>query len=668
MVRTVGVCLDHYGSSGGKTLSIQIQDIVLYSHDGQRRILPLRTGQVNIITGASKTGKSALIDIVDYCFGSGECRVPDGIIRRSVAWFGVRLALPKGQAFIARRCPGARASSSEACFVEVAGQVEIPPAGALRQNTNTTGLGGLLASWIGIGDYTHEPASGQTRSPLTATARHALSFCFQPQDEIIQRHRLFHGSSDNFVAQALKDSLPYFLGAVDEEFMAKRDQLKRLKEELRGYERRLAELTALRGDGISKAAGLLSQARDVGLTRVGDLKSWEEIIAALRDMARVPISSVDQDIPMDSEYLRLTADRSRLLDEQRRLREEVAAAKTFESEEKGYSREATEQVARLKSIGIFGNVTPGHACPLCAHALGDANIVPQVDEMAAALTAVSSRLDAVSRGTPQVQKAMAEIEARLSTVNSALAKNRLEMEAVRTANDRLQQVHDEGTKKAHILGRLGLYLESVPELPDTKDLVARAERLRAAVTKLEHDLSDEVTRERLESIASLLGKSMTTWAQELQLEHSEAPLRMDIRRLTIVADTADGPIPMERMGSGANWVGYHLIGHLALHSWFARRGRPVPRFLFLDQPSQVYFPPERDSDGSIELLSEDDRVAVRRMFKLVYDVVTDLFPEMQVIITEHADLAESWFQDSVVERWRNGLKLVPDEWGRTAVG
>ena len=72
-------------------MSIQICDIVLYSHDGRKRVLSFKVGEANVITGASKTGKSAIIDIVDYCFGSGTCRVPDGIIRRSVSWFGVRL-------------------------------------------------------------------------------------------------------------------------------------------------------------------------------------------------------------------------------------------------------------------------------------------------------------------------------------------------------------------------------------------------------------------------------------------------------------------------------------------------------------------------------------------------------------------------------------------------
>src|ERR1035441_2912988 len=112
------------GDLGGAPVSMQILNIVLYSHDGRRRIVKLNPGVVNVITGASKTGKSALIDIVDYCFGSGECRVPEGPIRRAVSWFALHLQLDSGQAFVARRCPGQNAVSSEECFVEIADDVK----------------------------------------------------------------------------------------------------------------------------------------------------------------------------------------------------------------------------------------------------------------------------------------------------------------------------------------------------------------------------------------------------------------------------------------------------------------------------------------------------------------------------------------------------------------
>ena len=159
---------------------------------------------------------------------------------------------------------------------------------------------------------------------------------------------------------------------------------------------------------------------------------------------------------------------------------------------------------------------------------------------------------------------------------------------------------------------------------------------------------------------------MSKEAQGLMLEHSASPLRLDAKRLTLVADTENGPVPMGRMGSGENWVGYHLITHLTLHGWFVHRNRPVPRFLFLDQPSQVYFPAEREvaAEMSVNDLSEDDRSAVKRMFQYVFSAVDAASSGFQVIITEHADIDEAWFQAAVVERWRGGLKLVPEDWPR----
>lgn len=649
-------------------MSVQLLDIVIYSHDGRRRELELRPGNVNIVTGASKSGKSALIDIVDYCFGSDECHVPEGPIRRSVAWFGLRLQLSTGQAFIARRCPSPRAHSSEECYVDIDDKVSTPDPKQLRQTTNTKGLVSLLNGWCGIMDNIHEPAPGQTRVALSATVRHALALCFQPQDEIIRRQQLFHGAADNFVAQALKDTLPYFLGAVDDDYVRKREELRRLKDELRSCERRLAELQSLRGDGVSKAAALLAQARDAGLT-TNDPSSWEDTVDSLRVLGATPMLSIKEGLPDGAEFDMLSNERSRLREDQRRLQDEIAAVKAYQHDEQGYAREAKEQQARLHTIGIFDGLDPVHTCPICAQHLPTPLHPASAEDLKSTLSTLSVRLNAVTQATPQIEKALADLEGKLQRVQANLTKNRFAMEAVRAANDRLAQVQDEAARQAHILGRVSLYLESLPELPDTKALEEKAGDLRDQIAAIETELSDENIQERIDSIMSILAQHLTEWARRLELEHSKFPLRLDLKKLTVVADTTDGPVPMQKMGSGENWVGYHLIAHLALHKWFAERKRPVPSFLFLDQPSQVYFPAEKDVDGSMALVSEDDRLAVSRMLKLVFEIVRTVAanapPGMQVIITEHADINEDWFQSAVAERWRQGKKFVPEDWPRS---
>lgn len=644
-------------------MSMQIIDIVVFSHDGRRRILSLKVGRVNIITGASKTGKSALVDIVDYCFGASECRVPEGPIRRSVSWFGLKLQLNSGQAFIARRCPDTRAASSEDCFFEIRNEVEVPDASKLRQTTNVKGLGALLTNWAGIHDNIHEPPAGQTRASLSATVRHALALCFQSQDEIIRRQQLFHGAADNFLARALKDTLPYFIGAVDDEYVRKREKLRQLREQLRICERQLTELKSLCGDGISTAAALLAQARDAGLVSVV-VTTWDDTVAILREIAKTPVVFGDAQFPDGQEYTRLSEERTQLLEEYKNVRNKIATARAFQLDEKGFSREASEQCARLISIGIFDGSEPDDTCPLCSQKLPDISLLPSVPQIKESLTEISSRLDSVTIAVPQVEKAIAELDSRLQCIQTNLVKNRSEMEAVRNTSDKLQQIQDEVAKRAFILGRISLYLESLPKLSDSKALEEQIQLLQEQYATLKDDLSDERAQEHIDSIMSIISQRMTEWARNLELEHSTFPLRLDIKNLTIVADTADGPVPMDRMGSGENWVGYHLIGHLALHEWFTRRQRPVPSFLFLDQPSQVYFPSEKDIDGVVTFVGEDDRMAVLRMFKFVFEVVKTIAPGFQVVITEHADIREDWYQEAVIERWRGGLKLVPEDWPR----
>ena len=642
-------------------MTIQILDVVLFSHDNRKRVLSLSPGRVNIITGESKSGKSALIDIVDYCFGAGECRVPAGPLRWRVAWFGLRLQLGTGEAFVARRCPGRSAESSDDCFFEVGSSVVIPDASRVHQNTNISGLMSLMAKWTGIGDTLHEPPAGQTRAPLAATIRHAVPLCFQPQDEIIRRGQLFHGSDDHWVAQSLKDTLPYFLGAVDDDYVRRREELRRLRERLRGFERQLAELRAMRGSGTSKAESLLAQARDAGLSD-SVATEWAAVVDALRAASLRPLAEVGSDIPGGHEYTRLSDERQALLTQQRRIREEIALARAFDGEERGFSREAAEQSARLSSIHIFDHLNGDAMCPLCSQHVGVDSGLPDQTSIQRTLAEVSSRLDSVVRAAPQTEKAIAELESRLQVVQIRLAGNRADMDAVRRSSETLQAARDEMSRQALVVGRLSLYLESLPDLPDSRAVEDGVRVARQEYEALEAQLAEENTEERVASILAIVSRKMTDWAQRLALEHSEYPLRLDIKKLTLLADTPDGPIPMHRMGSGENWVGYHLIAHLALHDWFASKSRPVPRFLFIDQPSQVYFPPEIDADGSMASADAGDRLEVRRMFRLIFDVVEAIAPGLQVVITEHADLNDDWYQDAVVERWRAGLKLVPSDW------
>jgi len=84
--------------------------------------------------------------------------------------------------------------------------------------------------------------------------------------------------------------------------------------------------------------------------------------------------------------------------------------------------------------------------------------------------------------------------------------------------------------------------------------------------------------------------------------------------------------------------------------------------IILDQPSQAHYPPERDANGDLSGLNDEDRTAVHRLFELFYNFARELDPNMQVIVLDHVDIREPWFASAVVERWRRGGILVPQDW------
>ena len=201
---------------GYTRMSFVIRSISIYNARGKRRSIIFRASGLNIITGRSKTGKSAVIDILDYCFGRSECYVAEGVIRRYVAWFGVEVANSDDCLFIGRRNPESGKRTNPDIFVR-RGDYPVPPSlSELSKNITEEALIRLLTRFAGIEENEHRPLSG-TRGPLQATIRHALFLCFQKQDEIASRERLFHRQGEQFIPQAIKDTFPYFLGAVDED-------------------------------------------------------------------------------------------------------------------------------------------------------------------------------------------------------------------------------------------------------------------------------------------------------------------------------------------------------------------------------------------------------------------------------------------------------------------
>ncbi|MGN4561105.1 DUF3732 domain-containing protein [Bacillus cereus group sp. MYBK5-2] len=642
-------------------MKMQIKEIILYNHEGKKRILEFELGKVNIITGKSGTGKSAIIEIIDYCLGRSEFNIPDGIIRKTVRWYALKLQINENQLFIAKPSPGIAGNTQSQVYFEIANHIEIPEMSTLIPNTNDDGINDYLTRQIGISPNLHSPAENTTRDALEANFRHSKFYLFQKQSIVANEQLLFHRQSEPFIPQAIKDTLPYFLGVVREDHLRIENILKVEKRELKLLKKKLKEAELISGDGISKAKGLLGEAQELGL--INDYVESKSLSDCINTLKSVEKFSPDNAFINNDLLSELYEKRKKTIKVIKSLNDKIHSAKVLSLEINGYSNEIIEQKSRLESIGLFEENDNPHTCPLCLSEL--VNEQPTIESMNNSLHQLDLSLSTVNKEKPYLDNYLTRIEQELSDAKLSLRQLNVEIEMLNNQQEEIEELNDFNYTAAKAVGRISLFLESVSEIEENSDLIEEIQKKKKKIFDLERKINKEDIEENLASILNVIGREMSKWAEKLQLEHAEYPYRLDVKKLTVVADSEDRPIPMNRMGSGANWLGCHLITLLALHKFFIKKERPVPNFIVLDQPTQVYFPPEKYSklEGKINEISDEDRIAVKRMFDFLFDICNELDSEMQIIVTDHANILDEGFQEALIEKpWRNGIALIPEKW------
>lgn len=360
---------------------------------------------------------------------------------------------------------------------------------------------------------------------------------------------------------------------------------------------------------------------------------------------------------------------TRLQDEQKSLREfltanieEARATRLFLNEQSAFTKEAAEQKSRLTSIGLYKEDADGEVCPICESILESP--IPNAHNINQALQRLQRNLDRVGIESPHLQQQLSGLANKRSELEQSLVENQRALEQAYVADERARSQRETIVERARVIGRISAFLEQAGQTDEGDNLDAKIEQARLLLSALEKSISVDEIGQRLDTFLNLISRKMSEYAKRLELEHGSDSVRLDLKKLTVVADTPTGPIPLYRMGSGENWIGYHVLTHLALHGWYRSQNRPVPGFIIFDQPSQAHYPPDRDEndDGGLEPLQDADRRAVYELFELMFDVAEQIGEGFQVIVLDHARISEDWFENAIIEEWRNGRFLVPMEW------
>lgn len=644
---------------------MQIVSLGVYSKDGRRRDVHFRRGVLNILTGKSKTGKSAVLDIAEYCLGRDTVTIPTGVISDSASWYYILVEFEQGRVLIGR--PNPETASTNRAMLQAGGfALEAPLFDELQVNADTTVIREVLSERLGIEAFTVAQDPGSLRASFDVSVRQALFFNFQNQGEIASRSNLFHRQAEGEIKAAIRDSLPYFLGAATPEQAALRRQLLVARRALQRTESFISASEAELEQQDARVTHLLDSAAHLGVLKQSSAASSGSG-SARELLERLLVADLDEVPgvgPLARRREELAAAGKALRAQVREIDDRVALLESLQRDVVESDREAGYQHDRLRAIelmvpkGSLRRAVDVSQCPLCDQALAAPD--ESIAELQLVLQGLSERLSASHGAVARRQATITRLNESRGPLIEALQGNVVELDALAEQEVAVADGLTRRERLAFLKGRVSQELErGVDTAGDISRLRNDERRLRGQLARLEEmyerDDPAAATRAALDSISD----QMTDYARVLRLEGSEGYVRLDPVELTVAVQRAGGRVPLSRMGSAENWVGYHLAAHLALHNWFVTQGRPVPRFLMFDQPTQAFFPEEVVDAANDE---NADWEAVRRQFTLMRDVVSELDGRLQLIVCDHANLADGWFQDSVVENWRNGVALIPADW------
>lgn len=639
---------------------IQIKEIVLYNYRNQKRVIPFKLGTVNIITGKSKKGKSTLIEIIDYCLGSSKCDVSEGVVREKVAWFGLLLNIGKSQVFVARENPPHDAYTTNRAFY-LEGKKINSPEKIESPNTTIEAIEDTLARKMGINENLNVPPEGQTRRPLAAGIRQSIFYCFQDQDLIASKTMLLHKQSESFMPQQIKDSFPYFLGAVREDHLLNVQEISKLKRQLSLALQEYSESEAVVNNTASRAYSLLKEAKDLSMIS-GDSnpESLDEAYGLLKKVGSWSPEKIPETPAGSDDYLQIQNEMFEIENDIGLVDEKIQTAKMFSQGASGFQGEAQEQLTRLKSIGLY----PKNHRDSCLVCKSETKKTSQLqDAIDNSIETLQGELETVTRELPRISGYLEKLNEQKQTMTAQYRKKASELNILIQRQSQLKNIRDKNIRIGMVIGKISLWLDSVKIVTADPYLKKKIEGLRSKISDLEKLVDPQDVEDRINSILLRISGAMTIAAKELGLEHSGNPVRFDRRDLTVVVELKDKSVPLKRIGSGENHVGYHLVAMTALHEHFIANNRPVPRFLVLDQPSQIYYPVDkREDDGSLKNIEDDDREDLAKLYKFLFDFTKSQKGKFQLILLDHAKPDDEEFLSYIAEEWRGDKALVPITW------
>jgi hypothetical protein len=636
-----------------------VREIAFYGTGGRHRTLEFDVDKVNVITGASGTGKSAIIDAIDYCLGSKDCKLPF-FVRNHAEAVAVHWTQGDSDLIVGRKIPKAGSGTNQ-MYVRTGRNLKLPDTSeGLEGPTNRDTARALIEKTFGIQD-TDDPAVAAKAEKGRATIRDIPPYLFLSGDVIISRETLLHDLNRPEKARDIRATIPYFLGAVDQASVLAARTLRQLEAALAKIEREARAQERSQSLLTQRSMALLTQAQGVGL--VAELPSPDASDEILLDqLASVAGSGVASTDTRDSEARAvLEEERRGLVSELQTLRRKRQMLRQTIREATGYETAVSGQSHKLRLVEHL-KLDDGR-CPVCdaQNSVGQA----MAEQIRNSLSIVANEVLAVDGMRPHLVDHSGHIENLIGSKYNRLREVEVQLSGLVRVEEESVKTGSLLQERARVVGRIDQFLETT-----AKDFQTASTGTASLVSRIE-DLRDQVDpqarRERLRDAENMVSAFATEMLVDLPTEVPATGSRVvfsSTPNLSLVEPSRRAVLAMAEIGSDQNYLAIHLALAFSLQKLFETIKAPVPGLLVIDQISRPYYPKGGDEKRLQEMEKDDDQVAMQQIVRFLFDE-TARQAGLQVILIEHAYIEEDpEYVAAVKGRWTkaSGVKLIPSDW------
>ncbi|PEV47412.1 MULTISPECIES: DUF3732 domain-containing protein [Bacillus cereus group] len=639
------------------------------------RIIQFEPGKVNVITGASRTGKSAIIPIIDYCLASSDCSIPIDTIRDYASWYGVVFQTDSEQLLISRKVPLGNKVSNE-FYLSRGSVVSIPPI-IDQPNENREGIKHILNAITNVPYFNLGNEDEREGYQSRLSFRDLMAFVFQNQDIVANQNILFYKTHAHEHRERLRNWFPYILGAETIEILSARQQLQIVEKGLKQLTREFEKVKAVSESWMNNMVGHIKVANEYGMIEVDVTESTtpeellgiaKQIIEIIPEHSNTKINNIET---ANNEILKLEEEEQFITNSIALVKKRLSDVERLNRGFIDYGGAIRKRVERLHISQWLEDIAlETQKCPSCgskehpkskSELFKISNAFKKYEEQAKSVAEVpTSFAREVERNKLELERLLEEKEKHQKRYDLLLARNK--------------EAQAEFQSKKHMflfLGHLQATMETFEKLVDGGDYQKKLGKLNEEYERLYKLVDPKSVKRHLETATSLISQGILKHLQNLDVEDKYRKIapKFSVKDLHILVLSNDNHWHfMAEVGSASNWVSFHIALMCSLQEYFLEmKGSSVPNFVIFDQPSQVYFPKlKRDSkkkeyDPKFE---DEDVDAVKKIFMTLSESIISQKGKWQSIVLDHADSTIYGDIEGVheVDIWRHGKKLIPVEW------